>query len=497
MRFGIGTVEDLTWKQMMDAMSCTECGRCQDACPAFATGKTLSPKLVIMGVRDHLFEEGPKALAARASGRGVRRAAGRRPARQLEEMAWDCVTCGACVEACPVNIEHDRPHPRPAPPPGDGRVALPERGRADAARRRAPVEPVGQAAVRARGVDGGPRTSACSSRATPAPEVLYWVGCAASFDERARETAQSTAKLLTGGRRRLRDPRPARGLHRRPGAPDGQRVRLPGLRRAERRDARRGGRDEDRRELPALLQHARARIPRLRRALRGRPPHRDARRAGARGPAVARPRASRRSPTTTPATWPATTTCARSRASWPPPSASRSRWSGARRTRSAAARAARTCGWRSARGPINEERVRQAAETGAETLAVACPFCTVMLDDGVQQQRERHARRRRRDAARRGDRPLAHAEAQVDADSLLHSGDGAERLLQRAAGERAERGRIEEVVRLLAGLELLDLVGQPQAEDQLERLLEQPGVLGFERAGVGRGAQPRRGRARA
>src|SRR4051795_5491770 len=68
LRFGIGTVQDLTWKQMMDAFSCTECGRCQDACPAYATGKVLSPKLIVMGVRDHLFEEGPKALAARDAG---------------------------------------------------------------------------------------------------------------------------------------------------------------------------------------------------------------------------------------------------------------------------------------------------------------------------------------------------------------------------------------------------------------------------------------------
>ena len=80
MRFGIGTVEDLTWKQMMDAFSCTECGRCQDACPAFATGKALSPKLVIMGVRDHLFAEGPKALAATAT--RARRSPPRRSSRR-------------------------------------------------------------------------------------------------------------------------------------------------------------------------------------------------------------------------------------------------------------------------------------------------------------------------------------------------------------------------------------------------------------------------------
>ena len=74
----------------------------------------------------------------------------------------------------------------------------------------------------------------------------------------------------------------------------------------------------------------------------------------------------------------------RSRASSSPPSASQSRWRATASGRSAAARAARTCGWRSAAGAINEERVREAAETGAGTLAVACPFCTVMLDDGVR-----------------------------------------------------------------------------------------------------------------
>jgi heterodisulfide reductase subunit C len=105
MRFGARTVPDLTWKQMFDTFSCTECGRCQDVCPAWATGKTLSPKLLIMGVRDHLFAQGPLALAARESGETYE---GPLVAEtdSLEEMAWDCGTCGACVRECPVNIEH-------------------------------------------------------------------------------------------------------------------------------------------------------------------------------------------------------------------------------------------------------------------------------------------------------------------------------------------------------------------------------------------------------
>ena len=72
----------------------------------------------------------------------------------------------------------------------------------------------------------------------PPPEVLYWVGCASSFDERARRTAESTAKLLQAAGVDFAILGPTRELHGRSGAPDGQRVRLPGLRRAERRDAR-------------------------------------------------------------------------------------------------------------------------------------------------------------------------------------------------------------------------------------------------------------------
>ena len=74
-RFGAGTAADLTWKQVLDTFSCTECGRCQDACPAFATGKTLSPKLVIMGLRDQLFADGgdrpPRRAARRAGAAGA------------------------------------------------------------------------------------------------------------------------------------------------------------------------------------------------------------------------------------------------------------------------------------------------------------------------------------------------------------------------------------------------------------------------------------------
>ena len=188
LRFGVGTVADLTWKQMVDAFSCTECGRCQDACPAHATGKVLSPKLLIMGIRDQLFAEGPRALdgdeLTPIVGNGV-----------PEEMVWDCVTCGACIHECPVSIEHV-----------DHIVDL--RRRLVMVDSRFPAE----AGTMLRDVErgGNPWGKAQVDRAAWAeglgvrvlepgdapPEILYWVGCAASFDERARVAAESTARLL-------------------------------------------------------------------------------------------------------------------------------------------------------------------------------------------------------------------------------------------------------------------------------------------------------------
>jgi len=181
LRFGAGTAADLTWKQVLDTFSCTECGRCQDACPAFATGKVLSPKLVIMGLRDQVLAEDSETALV--------------PNAVPEESVWDCVTCGACVQACPVSIEHvdhivdlrrhlvmvESSFPAEAEPMlrDVERVSNPwgkaQSERADWA-----------AALGVRILEPG----------EAAPEYLYWVGCASSFDERARRTAESTAKLL-------------------------------------------------------------------------------------------------------------------------------------------------------------------------------------------------------------------------------------------------------------------------------------------------------------
>ena len=180
-RFGAGTSKDLTWKQVLDTFSCTECGRCQDACPAFATGKILSPKLVIMGLRDAVFAQDAEAQLV--------------PDAVPADSIWDCVTCGACIQACPVSIEHV-----------DHIVDLRRHLVMVESSFPAEAEPMLRDVERA----SNPWGKAQSERADwatelgirilepgdPAPEYLYWVGCASSFDERARKTAEATAKLL-------------------------------------------------------------------------------------------------------------------------------------------------------------------------------------------------------------------------------------------------------------------------------------------------------------
>lgn len=137
--FGCGKIEDFTWKAMLDFATCTECGRCQSQCPAWNTGKPLSPKLVIMDLRDHWMAKAPYILGEKTAetleglnlettkdkGRHVPESGfGRVPGHGPEQatrplvgtaeqggvidpdVLWSCVTCGACVEQCPVDIEH-------------------------------------------------------------------------------------------------------------------------------------------------------------------------------------------------------------------------------------------------------------------------------------------------------------------------------------------------------------------------------------------------------
>src|SRR6266566_147029 len=116
--FGLGKIEDFTWKGLLDMATCTECGRCQSQCPAWATGKPLSPKQVILDLRDHAFDKAPYLLAASDEERDklpdAVKAEAERPLVGTKaeggvidpDVLWSCTNCGACVEECPVDIEH-------------------------------------------------------------------------------------------------------------------------------------------------------------------------------------------------------------------------------------------------------------------------------------------------------------------------------------------------------------------------------------------------------
>lgn len=376
MRLGSGTLADMTWKQMLDTMSCTECGRCQDVCPAWATGKALSPKLLIMGLRDRLFDEGPGVLAGGEATPLV-------PGAVTDDVVWDCVTCGACVRECPVAIEHVdhivdlRRH----------LVMVDARFPAEAATM---LRDVGRSS-NPWGKPQGERASWADGLAVrvlepgdPAPEVLYWVGCAASFDERARASARATASLLLRA-----------GLD----------VAILGPREACTGDPARRMGDEYTFQAQAEQNVAtldQAGVTRIVTSC----PHcfntlgneygdfggryevvhhtellaellRDGRLAAPTGLDAI--------------TYHDSCYLARHNDVL---SAPREIVSRIGRPLEMARSGKRTfcCGaggahmWLEERGaPINEERVREAAETGAATLAVACPFCTMMLDDGVRQ----------------------------------------------------------------------------------------------------------------
>jgi Fe-S oxidoreductase/nitrate reductase gamma subunit len=102
--FGVGRIDQFTWKGLFDSYSCTECGRCSDRCPATFTGKLLNPRLVIHDIKVNLLANGPTmnknegSVLPLISGGGVGSVA--------EEVLWSCTTCGACLEVCPVFIEH-------------------------------------------------------------------------------------------------------------------------------------------------------------------------------------------------------------------------------------------------------------------------------------------------------------------------------------------------------------------------------------------------------
>ncbi|MGL5811282.1 MAG: heterodisulfide reductase-related iron-sulfur binding cluster [Nocardioides sp.] len=194
-RLGVGAVEDFSWKARLDFTSCTECGRCQSQCPAWNTEKPLSPKLLITALRDHTYArasgaEPDRPLVADSTAYGV----------IDPDVLWSCTNCGACVQQCPVDIEHV-----------DHIV--------DMRRYQLLVESNFPAELTQlfKGLEsrGNPWNSSPQSRldwtrglgfdvpvlgetvaSLADVEWLFWVGCAGAYEDRAKKTTQAVAELL-------------------------------------------------------------------------------------------------------------------------------------------------------------------------------------------------------------------------------------------------------------------------------------------------------------
>jgi Fe-S oxidoreductase len=198
-RLGAGTITDLSFKQLLDGMTCTECGRCQSQCPAWNTGKPLSPKLVIMDLRDELFRNGERLLQAKSGGNGVDLAP-LNPEVVADEAVWDCTTCGACVQACPVNIEHIDAIVDMRRNLVMSESRFPREMQSALQNLESTANPWGRPpAERLEWMKGSPRQTELKVphiSEAPDAEVLLWVGCAGAFDERNRAVVYAFARLM-------------------------------------------------------------------------------------------------------------------------------------------------------------------------------------------------------------------------------------------------------------------------------------------------------------
>ena len=185
--FGLGTRSDISWKGLLDMTSCTECGRCQSQCPAWHTEKPLSPKLLIMAMRDHAMSKVVENEAMVGENSPI-----------SLDVLWSCTTCGACVNECPVDIEHidhivnmrrfqvlvESEFPSEL---GGTFRNLENTGNPWGANRADRDGWIAECDFPIRKVEG---------ELPEDVEYLFWVGCAGAYEDRAKKTTKAVAELL-------------------------------------------------------------------------------------------------------------------------------------------------------------------------------------------------------------------------------------------------------------------------------------------------------------
>ena len=187
--FGIGKAADISWKGLLDMSSCTECGRCQSQCPAWHTDKPLSPKMLIMAMRDHALTKVPNdvPIVGNAHENAIN-----------PDVLWSCTSCGACVEECPVDIEHvdhimnmrryqvlvESEFPSEL---GNTFRNLEKTGNPWGANRADRDAWISEVDFPVAVIDG---------EIPEDVEYLFWVGCAGAFEDRAKKTTKAVAELL-------------------------------------------------------------------------------------------------------------------------------------------------------------------------------------------------------------------------------------------------------------------------------------------------------------
>ncbi len=194
--FGSSDLKDLTWQQLLSYDACTNCGRCQDNCPAWVSGKPLSPRKVIQDMRGYMEQRAPEYIGASTVGEAVPESSVSMVSEAVgEEVLWSCTTCAACVEACPVGISHI-----------DSIVDM----RRYLMLEQASAPDTALSALQSMEQRGHPWSGTTLTRDSwldgmedvptidqnPNPEVLFWVGCTGALVERGVSVTRAMASVL-------------------------------------------------------------------------------------------------------------------------------------------------------------------------------------------------------------------------------------------------------------------------------------------------------------